>query len=308
MTARRLGMAIAKATVLVLLLGLPLTLTQTPPAAAGWDEGVAAYERGDYATALEEFRALAEAGDSDGQVGLGILYFGGYGVARDFTQAARWFRRAAEQGNPYGQFELGDLYYRGLGVPEDVAQAAQWFERAARQGHLAAQQNLAVLYAVGDGVPFDPVRAYAWFAAAAAGASAEAASGAEVVAQAMSEAEIAEAVALAQEVIDRQNKGTAIWDQPALDLAAPLGAQGNPLRADGPPGEHAYLALLRCPDGEAPSYERLGSVGEGPYGGILDLYELYCGPGEPVRIYMDMYHPEHYETRPVPGFTLAPGD
>lgn len=31
---------------------------------AGWDEGLAAYEKGDYATALREWKPLAEQGDA----------------------------------------------------------------------------------------------------------------------------------------------------------------------------------------------------------------------------------------------------
>ena len=40
---------------------------------ADWDDGVAAYERGDYATALEEWRPLAEQGDADAQFNLGVM-------------------------------------------------------------------------------------------------------------------------------------------------------------------------------------------------------------------------------------------
>jgi len=38
---------------------------------AGFDEGVVAYERGDYATALREFRPLAERDDRRAQFGIG---------------------------------------------------------------------------------------------------------------------------------------------------------------------------------------------------------------------------------------------
>ena len=39
-----------------------LLLTLVAPAWAGWDEGVAAYARGDYATAFREMKPLAEQG------------------------------------------------------------------------------------------------------------------------------------------------------------------------------------------------------------------------------------------------------
>ncbi len=39
---------------------------------AGWDEAVAAYKRADYATALREWRPLAEQGHDIAQINLGV--------------------------------------------------------------------------------------------------------------------------------------------------------------------------------------------------------------------------------------------
>ena len=94
----------------------------------------------------------------------------------------------------------------------------------------------------------------------------------------------------------------------ALDEAAafPLGSDKNPIRADMPPGQRAYLARLRCSNGRAPQFERGGSVGAGPYGSILDVYNVRCVGALPAQssIYIDMYH-NHVETRPVTGFTIV---
>lgn len=86
-----------------------------------------------------------------------------------------------------------------------------------------------------------------------------------------------------------------------------LGSEQSPVRSSGPAGEREYLERLRCSDGNAPAFERGGSVGEGPYGKIMDVYELKCLTGQPATasVYMDMYH-EHVEDRPVPGFTVKP--
>ena len=277
------------------------------PAGAGWDEGVAAFERGDYPSALIEFRALADHGDPDGQIGLGVMYAEGHGVAQDYVAAAHWFRLAAEQGLSAAEFNLGDLYYRGLGVAEDHVEGALWIERAAQKGHLEAQQTLGVMYALGEGRPADLVQAYAWFALAAAQASPEAAGAVNLVAESMSAPEIAEAVAIAEAWIAAHGFETALWEAPVLDVSAPLGARGNPVRVDGPSGEHAYLSRLRCLEGDAPLFERLGSVGEGPYGRILDIYEVRCVVGErSADVYMDMYHPNDHWDIPVPGFTIVP--
>jgi len=95
-------------------------------------------DKGDYATALKEWRPLAEQGDAEAQCNLGYMYKCGQGVPQDDAEAARWFRRAAEQGNAIAQFSLGIMYATGRGVQEDYVQAYLWFTRAAAQGHSSA--------------------------------------------------------------------------------------------------------------------------------------------------------------------------
>ena len=126
-----------------------------PVAAADWDKGQAAYERGDIAAALEEWLPLAEAGNARAQAAIGSLYIQGQGVAVDYAEALRWTRRAAEQGDVTGQFNMGTIYAGGLGVERDYATAAEWFWRAAEQDDAASRFNLGVLYARGLGVPKD---------------------------------------------------------------------------------------------------------------------------------------------------------
>ncbi len=86
----------------------------------------------------------------------------------------------------------------------------------------------------------------------------------------------------------------------------PLGSMENPVRAAMPAGQRAYLARLRCPDGSAPAYERRGSGGDGPYGNIIDYYQVTCPGAQPVTVVMDMYHAGYAEDRAVPGFTIMP--
>lgn len=81
-----------------LLIACCLTfLIATPAAAQDLDKGFAAYQRGDFATALREWRPLAEAGDIDGRYGLGVMYDKGRGVPEDNAEAVRWYRLATEQ-------------------------------------------------------------------------------------------------------------------------------------------------------------------------------------------------------------------
>jgi hypothetical protein len=65
-----------------------------------FEEGVAAYKRGDYATALKKWRPLAEAGDATAQYNLGVMYANGYGVPQDKVLAYALFNLSSAAGDP----------------------------------------------------------------------------------------------------------------------------------------------------------------------------------------------------------------
>jgi TPR repeat protein/beta-lactamase regulating signal transducer with metallopeptidase domain len=102
-------------------------------AAAGeLNEGLGAFDRGDYQSALGRLRPLADQGNAAAQDRLGQMYDRGLGVVRDYVQAVAWYRRAAMQGDAAGQQDLSQMYAQGHGVPVDPLAAALW----ARQGLL----------------------------------------------------------------------------------------------------------------------------------------------------------------------------
>ena len=90
-----------------LVLTFAILVGLAAPAWAGFAEGVAAFERRDYATALREFRPLAEQGHADAQFNLGLMYYKGQGVPQDHAEAMKWYRKAAEQGDADAQRNLG---------------------------------------------------------------------------------------------------------------------------------------------------------------------------------------------------------
>ena len=59
-------------------------------------------------------------------------------------------RVQAEQGHSKAQYNLGLLYYNGRGVRKDYKEAVKWYRRSAEQGHSKAQFNLALRYANGE--------------------------------------------------------------------------------------------------------------------------------------------------------------
>jgi len=121
------------------LLVTVLSLSVVSLAHAGLDEGRAAYYRGDYAKAYEEFKPLAEQGDAQAQYHLGLMYANGHGVTADNSEAAKWFRKAAEQGNADAQSGLGSMYAFGQGVAQDVVLGYMWLDLAAAQGNSEAE-------------------------------------------------------------------------------------------------------------------------------------------------------------------------
>ena len=81
-----------------LILIVALVVGLAAPAWAGFDDGLAAFERGDYETARHEWRLVAEQGDADAQNNLAVIYSFGLGDARDYVQAYLWFSLAVAQG------------------------------------------------------------------------------------------------------------------------------------------------------------------------------------------------------------------
>ena len=69
---------------LIIILGLlsPLLLG-APSYSRFFDKGFTAYKNGDYATALKEWKILAEKGVARAQKALGHLYYSGRGVTFD---------------------------------------------------------------------------------------------------------------------------------------------------------------------------------------------------------------------------------
>ncbi len=118
-----------------------LALSAPAALAQDLDEGLAAFQAADYQAALAEFRPLAEQGDANAQLVLGLMYISGQGVAQDYGEAARLYRLAAEQGVAPAQLNLGVMYGIGEGVTQDMVRAYMWFDLAAALGNDNAKRG-----------------------------------------------------------------------------------------------------------------------------------------------------------------------
>lgn len=161
-------------------------------------DGLAAYECGNFATALEILRPIADNGDAIAQYGVGLTYE----ADADDAEAAKWYRKAADQGHTDAQYSLGNMSYRffmqfermedfaesikwcrkaadrghadaqySLGLmceaDADYAEAAKWHRKAADQGNAEAQYRIGRMYVEGLGVRRNAVQAYRWLSLAA---------------------------------------------------------------------------------------------------------------------------------------------
>jgi TPR repeat protein len=137
------------------------------------------YERGkavpaDFRVALEWYRKAADQGDALAQAHVGRIYrSGAFGGRADFATALRYYRQSAAKGVAVAQLGLGSMYKDGEGVPENPAEAVAWFRKAAAQGDAVAQMNLASMYRYGQGVPKDLKEAQRLLTLAAAGTDVE---------------------------------------------------------------------------------------------------------------------------------------
>jgi TPR repeat protein len=134
---------------------------------ADFDAGLAAYDHGDYATAVREWQPIADRGDANAEYNMGLLFACGQGVPLDYQKAAEWYRKAAEQGVAAAQFNLAVLYANGNGVPHSNQQAAEWFRKAAESGVVAAEAILGDIYYNGDGIERNYAEAEKWYREAA---------------------------------------------------------------------------------------------------------------------------------------------
>ena len=164
-----------------------------------FERGAEAYQRGDHETAIRIWTPLAEKGNVQAQINLGLMHANGEGVPQDDVETVKWFRLAADQGDANAQYNLAGMFASGRGTQLDAKKAIKWLRRAAEQGLAAAQFNLGAMYHNGENVERDPVQALFWFLLAAEQGNKEAAEGVVAAASAMSDKRFAEATRLARE-------------------------------------------------------------------------------------------------------------
>jgi TPR repeat protein len=145
---------------------LPTAAAQSPDETQ-FDAGMAAMERGHYATAMRAWLPLANSGIAQAQNNMGHMYEEGFGVAQNYATALDWYRKAADAGLAEAQQNVGLLYFYGYGVAENAREAVRWFQMAADQELAAGEYMLALAKQQGKGTALDYANARKLFLSAA---------------------------------------------------------------------------------------------------------------------------------------------
>ena len=108
----------------------------------------AAYQRGDYATAIQLLEPLAEGGNASAQYTLGLMYAKGEGVPRDPVQAHFWLDLAAAKGDAEAA-KSRDLL-AAMMTPSQIAEAQQlaraWMPKTKEQVEPAREAIMKAVF------------------------------------------------------------------------------------------------------------------------------------------------------------------
>ena len=126
-----------------------------------YETALAAYESGDFATALIHGKVVGSGGHPDAQVIVGHILMRGDSGLVDKHDAVKWFLKAAKQGHTDGMVALGQLGLANEGglTPSD---ARNWLEQAANKGRTDAMRALADIYITGKGTAPDAAKGQNW--------------------------------------------------------------------------------------------------------------------------------------------------
>lgn len=206
------------------LVGGFIAMLWTVPGQATVKDGVDAWQAGDYAKAIAEWRTPAEQGDPDAQFNMGQAYKLGRGVTADTRMAQSWYQKAAQQGHEQAQANLGLILFQG----GDRQGAMPWIIMAAQHGEPRAQYVLGTAMFNGDLVARDWPRAYALMTRAAASGLAQAASSLQQMDKYLSIADRQQGAAMAQEMEKGGSFNVAMNGSMTAGLP-PKSAQAKPL-------------------------------------------------------------------------------
>lgn len=251
--------------------------------------GVDAWQRGDFAAAVAEWRPLADRGDADAQYNLGQAYKMGRGVPADLSIAESWYEKAAQQGHPQAAANLGLILFQN----GQKQKAIPWLKMAADADDPRAEYVLGTALFNGDIAGKDWVRAYALMSRAAAQGFPPATTNLQQMDQFVPEGQRRQGLALAEKIEHNADNGgrpaRVATNRPGpRTVLPPNTALASTLPADRPPSRR-----VAPPRGEA----------EAPPPAVA----VHRGPPATVAVHHGAPPPAAEERRPAPAAAASEG-
>jgi uncharacterized protein len=95
---------------------------------------------------LEYYEKAKEMGSIKAAYNLGLLYYNGSIVAKDYTKAKEFYNISAKKEYPQALTNLGLIYHLGRGAEKDVQTAIGYYKRSSLKFCHVGMFNLALLY------------------------------------------------------------------------------------------------------------------------------------------------------------------
>jgi uncharacterized protein len=130
---------------------------------------------------VNKIKRAANGGDAKAQTLLGIIYFRGGPVRKNYKKALHWFRKALKNKTPWTNplglrhmyFCLGFHYYFGFAVRRNYKKAFLWHRAAAKAGNKTAQVLVGDMYCDGRAVRPNYKKAFEFYMMAASSGDAQ---------------------------------------------------------------------------------------------------------------------------------------
>ncbi len=115
---------------------------------SNFQEGLTAFQTGNYGKAFKLLEPVAEAGNAEAQCIIANMYQLGMGRNRDISQAINWYKKSSQNGYGVASNNLGSIFLAGDdGIEADLSKAKEWYSLARKQGFIntPALENLPAL-------------------------------------------------------------------------------------------------------------------------------------------------------------------
>ncbi|MFC1673531.1 tetratricopeptide repeat protein [Pseudomonadota bacterium] len=99
------------------------------------EAGIAAYDSGDYETALNNLVPLAIKGNAEAQFRMAVMHVKGHGVSKNACFAIVWADKAARKNHPDAAYFMSFMYFGGAPIKPDLDMAYRWAAHSAKFGH-----------------------------------------------------------------------------------------------------------------------------------------------------------------------------